>query len=142
MPQKRVYIINSPELAVALQKVPQKLSFWLVEAIFTVGMAGLSKHAAVALQDNTLGTEDRPSLFMDGMMEFHKHLTPGDGLNEMTRASTDALAEALATQFAGNGTHSIELWAWIQRELTKSITRGVYGPKNPYSDPAVVEAFP
>jgi hypothetical protein len=142
MPKNRVYIINSSDLVIALQKVPKKLSFWMVEAIFTVGMAGLPKHAADALQDNTLGMEDRPSLFMDGMMEFHKHLKPGDGLDQITRVSTESLAETIEKQFVGKGTTpSVELWTWLHQEMTTAITRGAYGPQNPYDDPEVVEAF-
>jgi hypothetical protein len=142
MPKNRVYIINSSTLAVALQKLPKKLSFWFVEAIFTVGMAGLSKNAAQALHDNTLGTEDRPSLFMDGMMEFHKHLTPGEGLDEITRVSAKSLAESIGKQFVGKGaTHSVELWTWIHKEMTMAITQGAYGPQNPYNDPEIADAF-
>lgn len=49
MPGGRVYVVKPPDLVLAVQRQPSKLSFWFLEAAFAVGMAGLTKEAAVAL---------------------------------------------------------------------------------------------
>jgi hypothetical protein len=79
---------------------------------------------------------------MDGMMEFHKHLKPGEGLDQITRVSTQSFAESIERQFVDKGTtHSVELWTWIYKEMTTAITQGAYGPQNPYNDHEIAEAF-
>lgn len=141
MPSGRVYIVNSPDLVLSVQKLPKKLSFWFVEAIFAVRMGGVSKHAANALQDNTLGIEDRPSLLLDGMLSLHKNLKPGKGLDDLTRVGASVLARSIAEDFAGRSTTTVELWSWVYKMMMRSITEATYGPKNPYNDPGVPEAF-
>lgn len=35
----------------------------------------------------------------------------------------------------------VELWSWVNHETTLSITESVYGPKNPFRDQDVEQAF-
>ena len=140
MPGGRVYVINSPNLVLAVQKHPKRLSFSYLQSVFTVGMAGLSKNTAVALQENVHGEEDKPSLFFDGMKVTHRELKPGDGLDEMSQVAAHQLADAMDL-FEKKSVGSVELWSWINNEMTVSLTDSIYGPKNPFRDPAIVKAF-
>ena len=140
MPRGRVYVINSPDLVLAVQRQPKKLSFWFLEATFTVGMAGLSKEAATALQDNVHGDDDRPSLFMDGMRATHKELKPCEGLDQMSLTAVRKLATSI-DRLAEDESIQMDLWHWVNRELIASTTDSVYGPKNPFRDHEIVDAF-
>ena len=140
MPGGKVYVINSPDLVLAVQKQPKKLSFWFLEATFTVGMAGLSKEAAVALQDNVHGEEGKPSLFMDGMKATHKELKPCEGLDQMSLTAVQELAASINI-LAVEESEPLDLWHWVHHELVKSTTDSVYGPKNPLRDPKMIDAF-
>lgn len=142
MPGGRVYVINSPSLILALQKVPKKLSFWHVEATFTVGMAGLHGHAAKALTQNINGEEDigGPSLFGEGMTKLHAGLKPGEVLQSITRDGVNRLASSI-DKLGGQSDTVIELSQWITEEVMASITDSIYGPKNPFKDPAISKAF-
>lgn len=101
-------MISSPDLVLAVQRQPKKLSFWVLEAAFLVGLAGLSKEAAVALQKNVHGDDDQPSLFMDGMRAMHKELKPCEGLYEMTLVAVQKLAASM-DKFAKDGTMQVDL---------------------------------
>lgn len=140
MPRGRVYVINSPDLVLAVQRQPKKLSFWFLEATFTVGMAGLSKEAAVALLENVHGEDDRPSLFMEGMRATQKELQPCEGLEQMSLIAVQKLAASIEMLPKDESTQ-LDLWHWVNRELIASTTDSVYGPKNPFRDPEVIEAF-
>lgn len=140
MPGGKVYVINSPDLVLAVQRQPKKLSFWSLEATFTVGMAGLSKEAAAALQDNVHGENDQPSLFMDGMRATQKELKPCEGLDRMSLIAVQQLAASMA-RLCQSTTMQMDLWHWVNRELMASTTYSAYGPKNPFKDPDIVDAF-
>lgn len=133
-------MINSPDLVLAVQRQPKKLSFWFLEATFTVGMAGLSKEAAIALQDNVHGDDDRPSLFMDGMRATHKELKPCEGLDQMSLIAVRKLALSIS-RLVEDDSMQTDLWHWVEHELIGSTTDSVYGPKNPFRDPEIVNAF-
>ena len=140
MPGGRVYVINSPDLVLAVQRQPKTVSFWFIEATFAVGMGGLSKEAAKALQDNIHGEDDKSSLVMDAMRVIHQDLMPSPGLDQMSLVAAQKLAASVDV-LTKNGTVEIELWQWINHELVASITDGVYGPKNPYRNPDIIDAF-
>ncbi len=140
MPGGRVYVVNSPDLVLAVQRQPKKLSFWFLQVTFAVGMAGLSKEAAMALQDNVQGEDDRPSLFMDGMRATHKELKPCEGLDQLTLAAVQKLTQSMES-FPSNGPVQMDLWYWVSHAMIASTTDSVYGPKNPFRDPNIVDAF-
>ena len=49
MPGCRLYIVNSPDLVLSLQRRPNIVSFWFIEAHFTAGLGGMSRQAAEIL---------------------------------------------------------------------------------------------
>lgn len=144
-------MINSPDLLLAVQRYPKKLSFWFLQAVFAARMAGLSKVAAMALQDNVHGEDKKPSLFMDGAEATHKALKPCQGLDEMTLTAVQRLAVSMEELARGTTVLSSgkaegecmqkDLWHWVNQALMVSTTDSIYGPKNPYQDPTICDAF-
>jgi hypothetical protein len=140
MPGGRVYIINSPELVLAVQRVPKKLSFWHVEATFAVRMAGLSADTGRMMMHNASGVEDGKSIFSEGMIDLHKQLKPSEQLTNITREAAKILACSIGT-FEEQGVTRVDLDGWIIQEIMASVTTSFYGPKNPFKDPEAAQAF-
>lgn len=140
MPGGRVYIINSPDLAIAIQHEAKKLSFWTVEAVFSAGMAGLSRSATKAIKNNVNGEKDEPSLLYDAMIKLHNNLKPGEELDSLSRAGMQKIAASIQ-RLDSPGSTKIDLWQWMNAEMMLAITDSFFGPKNPFNDPIVVNAF-
>ena len=105
----RVYIVNSPDLVLEVQKQPTKLSFWFIEATFATGMAGLSMKAANAIRENVHSENGQPSLFMEGMMAMHRNLKPGEGLDKIKSAAVQKLVACMGELETEHG-EPIDLW--------------------------------
>ncbi|KAL8784395.1 MAG: hypothetical protein Q9213_003995 [Squamulea squamosa] len=140
MPSGRVYIVNSPDLAIAVQKHPKKLSFWFIEATFATRVAGLSKGATEAIQDNIHGENGQPSLFMDGMLAMHKDLKPSENLDRMIHTAVQKLAASMDMLSLDQG-EPTELWGWVNMNFMTSTTHSIWGPRNPFQDPMVAQAY-
>ncbi|TGO47955.1 hypothetical protein BCON_0257g00170 [Botryotinia convoluta] len=138
MPGGRVYVIISPDLVLAVQRQSKQLSFWHVEATFTVGMAGLSLHAAKIITHNVHGEEEGTSFFKSSMTLHHQELQPGEHLLNITRDGTQKLTRAVSKL---EEMTRIDLNQWIVDVIMDSVTGSFYGPKNPYKDPEVSRAF-
>ena len=140
MPNGRVYIINSPDLVLAVQKQSKKLSLWFIEATFAQRMAGLSDAAAKTLLDNVHGENGQPSLFSDGMLAMHRELRPSEKLDEMTSTAVQKLAASMSKLGTGDEA-SIDLWRWVSMNFMTSTTFSVYGLKNPFRNPELAQAY-
>ncbi|KAL8830387.1 MAG: hypothetical protein Q9191_001464 [Dirinaria sp. TL-2023a] len=140
MPEGRVYIINSPDLALSVQRCPTKISFWHVEALFTGRLAGLGPFAAKALAHNIDGNDGQPSYLREGMTNAHSAMKPGDSLTDVTRASLELLTPLIG-ELGHNNNSQIELGNWVTKVLMASITGGIFGPQSPYRDQQIADAF-
>ncbi|KAL9122802.1 MAG: hypothetical protein Q9187_000647 [Circinaria calcarea] len=140
MPGGKIYVVNSPDLAVAVQRHPKTLSFWYLEALFGQRLAALSKEAGTKLMTNVQGEEGEISLFLDGIKFLAKILKPGEGLDHMNRVALQSIAASLA-KFEGDGSSRVDLWEWIRHEVTMATTESTYGRMNPYRQEEVETAF-
>lgn len=70
----------------------------------------------------------------------HPALSPGPGLDAIIGASTRHISDSLA-KLSRNGPTTVELFSWVRRELFMATTESIYGPKNPFRDPALEEAW-
>jgi hypothetical protein len=68
---------------------------------------------------------------------FHPSLNPGPQLDILNRKSVQIVA-SLLSKFAEKGPSTISLADWVGRQVLAATTESVYGPQNPFSDPAVV----
>ncbi|KAL8810235.1 MAG: hypothetical protein Q9200_002734 [Gallowayella weberi] len=140
MPGGRVYVINSPELAMAVQKQPQKLSAWFIEATFAIGMAGLSKGAAAALMDNVHGDTGQRSLFMEGILSTHKGLQPGEDLDTLIIKAALEFVGSMDKLAYANG-QTVRFWDWISMNFMAATAHSMYGQRNPFHDEAIRRSF-
>lgn len=143
MPGGRIYVVTSPELAICLQRQPKLISFWYIEAKFTAKLGGLSEDAGDRLLKNLHPGQSGNSMLLEGMKAAHKALMPGDSINHMVRIAAQTAAAAMDEMETNKraGANEVDLWSWVQHEITMATTESVYGPSNPYRDPEVEEAW-
>lgn len=80
--------------------------------------------------------------FVAGMSRAtHVDLSPGSMLDRLNEASVQALADSLG-KIAENGPRRVSMKEWTDKEITMAATEAIYGPLNPYRDPAVPAVWP
>ena len=72
---------------------------------------------------------------------IHGALAPGDKLDALNQRTAQYIADSLNRFASGNGTKTVNMYAWITHEVMMATTEGVYGPRNPYRDPETVAAW-
>lgn len=98
---------------------------------------GMSKHA-VKLMHQDLTSEH--SFSLSWPRYIMPALSPGKELDEMNRISLAILADELRG-LGKTGTTRVGLSRWSRDAMVASTTEAVWGPENPYRDPAVAEAW-
>lgn len=71
---------------------------------------------------------------------IHSAVSAGPGLDAMNRRSVEVLAESL-DRLSGKGPTTTKMFEWTRHELLIATTEGVYGPNNPFRDPAMEDAW-
>ncbi|OJD11351.1 hypothetical protein AJ78_07864 [Emergomyces pasteurianus Ep9510] len=138
LPGQRVYIVNSASLIPLVQRLNKTIAFAPIEAqaakaVMGVGPAGM----AVIDSDKKFENDSYLSTFVPST---HPALSPGAALDDLSCATVQHLAESLEN-LSKNAPATVELFSWVRSEIFKSITESIYGPKNPFRDIALEEAW-
>ena len=141
MPGGQLYVVNSPELVLSVQRHPKTLSFWFIEAKFSAILGGLSSKTEDILRSNVHGELGKTGLFLDGMKAAHKAIMPGDRMDQMSRVAVKMIAESLDKLERDEAFQHIDLWKWVEHEMLLATTGAFYGPGDPYQDPEVENGF-
>ena len=142
MPGSKMYVVNSPELIVAVQKHPKTLAFPPIEAKFASRVCDSSKEAQEILQINVNGDEGDWGLSMDSYKAMRGALAPGTALDAMNRVMIQNVAASLERlRSQGDTPLKIGFLSWLRHEVTMATTNSVYGPMNPFKNPKVEEGF-
>lgn len=136
LPFLRIYIVNATELIPALQKQWRLVSFASIAA--DAGkVVGMSKEA-VDIMKTDLTSEHGfspswPKYVMPSM-------APGPDLDAINRRAIEIYVCEMARMRA-QGTTKVGLWEWSRRMMVESTTEAVWGPRNPFRDPTVADAW-
>ncbi|KAI8943898.1 cytochrome P450 [Xylaria longipes] len=138
MPGQRIYVVNSLSLIIQLQRQFKTVSFCPIESqaaatVMGVGPAG----RAIIGSDKMLDDDSYLSTFVPSI---RPGLSPGPGLDALNGAAIEHLSNCLSDLHSKTPT-VIELFSWIRDQLCMATTEATYGPKNPFRDPAVQEAW-
>jgi hypothetical protein len=133
-----MYVINSTSLIPLVQRQPKVLAFPPIEAKFAMNLCGTDKTANDILLTNVNGDEGFWGYSMTHYKAIHPPLSPGRGLDAMNRTMAD---KVLASLGRIQTSKPVKLWDFVRQEITLATTDSVYGPQNPFQDPAVVVAF-
>ncbi|KAM3064742.1 hypothetical protein ACMFMG_005737 [Clarireedia jacksonii] len=133
-----LYIVTAPRLVGPIHRYYKDLSLWSVEATFTVKLGALGNHSAQLLAENPAGRMEGSSLVMDGMR--HTHISMGAGLNQMNQVAVDIIGAAI-DQLESESPTELDLWKWIDHNVSLMTSGAVYGPMNPYKDSEVASGL-
>ncbi|KAI9649219.1 hypothetical protein NHQ30_001787 [Ciborinia camelliae] len=138
LPGVRLYVVNSPSLIPAVQRQYKDLAFPPLEAKGAMSVCGTSKITNDILNTNINGEEGDWGYSMTFYKAIHKPLAPGPDLDAMNRV----MAQKVAASIDGiKGQRTVPLFDFIKREIAIATTDSVYGPQNPFKDPAVADGF-
>ncbi|KAF2655397.1 cytochrome P450 [Lophiostoma macrostomum CBS 122681] len=140
---RTIYVARSPELMPIFHRLPRVVSLWFIEAKFTAQMGGMSDSTAKQMAENLgPGGDDKTTFTIEGLKVMHQVLGPkGGGLVEMNRDSAQILNARFNELSRTTPLEPIDLWDWVQHEITYAMTEAVYGSTNPYRDPKVEAGF-
>lgn len=133
MPGVRLYIVNATSLISPIQR-QRNVSFIPVTLKMHPAMMKLSPATSRMISKDAL--EEDGAVFGTPHL-FHPSLNPGPQLDILNRKSVQIVA-SLLSKFAGKGPSTISLFDWVSRQVLAATTESVYGPQNPFRDPAVV----
>lgn len=134
-----MYIVAAPDLATSVQKNYKALSFWSIEAQFSIKLGSLSKETGKLLLENASGRENGNSMMIEGLKASHSAMVTG--LNEMNRVSFDFLAGAMDRIAKEGPEMQIDLREWVEHNMSLATSAAVYGPMDPYRDPKIEEGL-
>lgn len=134
-------IVNSPELTTAVQRNTKTMSFAPLIMDFTARVTRPSKVATDLLLDNLNGEDGKPSLMKDMTKAMHGALAVGADLDRMNESMVDSLSRQIDNLELLAESGPIRLFEWTRHCITLASTEATYGPKNPFKDPAVEQAF-
>ena len=137
-----MYIITKPDLIQATQKLPKVLAFPPIEAKFAIRLCGVSQETKDLVFDNVNGEKGDTGFSIETYVAMKAALSPSKESDEMNRQMIQSVAAALDTLIPSTEPSvRIGLWSWFRQNVTAATTRAVYGPKNPFNDQSVVDAF-
>ncbi|KAK8019082.1 cytochrome P450 [Apiospora arundinis] len=138
MPGHRVYVVNSLSLIPQVQRQIKTIAFAPIEAqaadaVMGVGPAG----NAVIGSERMFENDSYLSTFVPSTKPA---LAPGPGLDSLNGATIRYMANSTKV-LAEGGPETLELFEWVRREMFMATTEAIYGPKNPFRDPKLEQAW-
>ncbi|KEY72978.1 hypothetical protein S7711_04651 [Stachybotrys chartarum IBT 7711] len=137
MPGSRLYVVNATSRITSVQSEFRKLSFAAIEANIAAHLIGVNEATNKIISADA--TSDS-SCLMSFPKYVHSALSPGSGLDAMNRRSIEVISDSLE-QTVQRGSKTLKLFEWVRHELLVASNEGVYGPKNPFRDPAMERAW-
>ncbi|XPS73163.1 Cholesterol 7-alpha-monooxygenase [Ascochyta lentis] len=129
MPFQRLYVVHAPNLIQSIQSKANAQTF--VPNLLDFGMlfSGLNTESQTTLR-SAFGLKGNGFT-----MSVHKYLLSGPSLKIATKAAVDRLTASVPNSFTMKKEGGLQ--EMIRHELTLALTGAVYGPENPYDDPAI-----
>ena len=107
---------------------------------FAVRITLPSKDGLAILLKNLNGEQGEWGLQIDTHKGMHAALAPGTALDSMSQPMLRTVAESLDS-LGTDSKVTIDLASWLRHTITMASTDAVYGPTNPFKDPAVEDGF-
>lgn len=140
MPGANTIVVNSPELVVAVHRY-SAVSVVPIFMEFTRRVSRPSKIALDILQNNLNAENGSLGYSVDIIKTMHGALSTGPDLDRMNAVMVDHLSIQTATLDALTQFRPIPLFDWVRHCVSLASTYSVYGPRNPFEDSKVENAF-
>ena len=142
MPLGRMYIINSPDLVMAVQRNAKTLNSAPFAAKYAARVVNVSKETEVIWFHNVDGEDGEGSLFVDGMKAMQASLTPGNSeLDHIVNVMLNSFLKPCKALDDEPQKRKLWLMVWLRDELTLAATDAIYGAMNPFEDRHVRNCF-
>lgn len=146
LPFRRIYIITSPPLAVAVQRASKTLSFSPLVPDLTRRILGFSPRSTAIIAQNLDPLPGAPSGLMADLHDMiYAHLGPGEDLAALTKLAVRDLAghvNAYAAKHDRDPETVGDLLVWLRGFVAKSTAGWLYGEGNPLKvEEGLEEAF-
>lgn len=139
LPGIQIYVLNKLSLITAAQKQHHVLSFGPIMAQAIGKIAGTSNAANETMTEDIL--TDNGFLLGFNKAIYHT-MAHGPSLNALTmRAASTFLNRIDGLNVGTARTHRVSLFAWTRSTILHGTTDAIYGPRNPFHDPAIEEAW-
>ncbi|KAL2186140.1 cytochrome P450 [Thermothelomyces heterothallicus CBS 203.75] len=144
LPFQRIYVVNATELIPVLQKQWRVVSFAAIAAD-AGNVVGISKEGLEIMKRDLTSEHGFSTSWPRYIMPA---MAPGPDLDAINRRAIQIYVDEMArlrARAAGEegqpGKVVVGLWEWTRRMMVDSTTEAVWGPENPYRDPAVADAW-
>lgn len=74
-------------------------------------------------------------------LETGKGLNPGPNLDDLNAKAVNILNTSLGALCAKKSPTTVKMFEWASHEIMLATTNAVYGPRNPFKDSAVQDAY-
>jgi len=138
IPGQRIYVINSLSLIPPLQRQIRTISFAPIEAQAAATVMGVGPAGNAIIGSDKMFEQD--SYLSTFVPSTHPALSPGPGLDALNGVAIQRISDSLANLNNNNPT-TVELFSWVRSELFMATTESIYGPKNPFRDPTLKQAW-
>jgi len=131
----RIYVVNSPELVIAVQRNAKTISFTPFVVAMLPRLFNVSSRDIDVAGRNHDEEDGHWGYMADVHSSTYSVLAPGVELDSMVRPLLENMMDHFdeLSNSPGDGVVMIDLFAWIRRTITAASTSAVYGPENPFA---------
>jgi hypothetical protein len=133
-------VITSLKLASAVQRQSSTISFIPIVKQMAVSFSEFEPHLAQLFDADDTRAERKSGLAVDTLNSYHRAFGSGAGSENLQIAMLDELMTILNGAEA-NFEKPQPLYAWIKSTITRAAMKAVYGPRHPFVDPEIENAF-
>jgi hypothetical protein len=128
------------KLASAVQRQSSTISFFPIVKQMAVSFSEFEPHLAQLFDADERRSERKSGLAVDTLNSYHRAFGSGAGSENLQIAMLDELMSILDGAEA-NFQKPQPLYAWIKSTITRAAMKAVYGPRHPFMDPEIENAF-
>lgn len=137
LPGSRMYVVNSPRLIPAVQRLYKTISFAAIEAATAANIFLVSGEGYKVISHGLMEDSSYTGTFAAAI---HPALKPGINLDSMNRVAAHTIAASL-DELQAEGAKETTLFEWVRDEIILATSDAVYGPHNPLRDPEVLQSW-
>ena len=100
-----------------------------------------SKKAEDTLAQNLSGEDGDWGCRIETTKAMHLAMAPGADLDSMNQVMLENACQLLESLKNRSELEPIDLLSWVRHTITLASTNAVYGPSNPFNDPAVEDGI-
>ncbi|ORX99023.1 cytochrome P450 [Clohesyomyces aquaticus] len=139
LPFAKIYIVASPPLITMIERQVKNFRFLDMSVEAMIRINGVSARAQKTMRAN-LDPGDQMGMAATLFKIIHGGLSQGSVADALTRDTTKNL-NAFFNQAAMSQETIVGLYGWVESFLVTALTDAMYGPRNPFRKPGIIQAY-